>query len=89
MPDSSFNPLCAARDLESAGIERQHAEAIANAINHGTERAATKVDLGSSIASVRAELVTVRWVVGIQVAFLLGVLTLVASIVLGAFDKFL
>ncbi len=55
MTASTFDTLTAAQDLEAAGIERQHAEAIAKAINHGDERAATKADLATAIADLKAD----------------------------------
>ena len=79
MTATTFNPLEAAQDLEAAGIERKHAEAIAKAINHGDERAATKADLDTAIAGVRSELATIRWVVGIQSAITLATFAIVAA----------
>ena len=37
MTAAAFDTLSTARDLEAAGIARTHAEAIAQAINHGDE----------------------------------------------------
>ena len=86
MSATTFNPLEAAQDLEAAGIERKHAEAIARAINRGDERAVTKADLDTAIAgvrseitSVRSELATIRWVVGIQSAVTLATFAIVAA----------
>ena len=42
---AAFDTLSVARDLEAAGIARAHAEAIAQVVHHGDERAATKADL--------------------------------------------
>ena len=60
MSAGPFDTLSAAQDLESAGIERKHAEAIAKAIHHGDERAATKADL----AGLRADLYRASWMQG-------------------------
>ena len=79
MTARSFNPLTAARDLEAAGIERQHAEAIATAINHSDERAATKKDLDTAIGTVRSELAIMRWVIGIQSAVVVATFAVVAA----------
>ena len=54
MPTTTFDTLAVARELEAAGIERQHAEAIATAINHGDERAATKADINALKADINA-----------------------------------
>ena len=71
MTASTFDTLTAAQDLEAAGIERRHAEAIAKTINHGDERAATKADLKAAIAdlkadnaSLRADLYRALWIQG-------------------------
>ena len=71
MTASTFDTLTAAQDLEAAGIERRQAEAIAKAINHGDERAATKADLATAIAelkadnaSLRADLYRALWIQG-------------------------
>ena len=45
MAASAFNPLETTHDLEAAGFDRRQAEAIAKAIDHGDDRAATKGDL--------------------------------------------
>ena len=41
MSAAAFDTLSAARDLEAAGIERAHAEAIARTIGRSDERSAT------------------------------------------------
>ena len=56
MSAAAFDTLSVARDLEAAGLDRGPAEAIARAINHGGERAATKADLDSATAGLRADL---------------------------------
>ena len=87
MTATSFSPLAAAQELEAVGIERHQAEAIANAINHGSERAANKTEVESLIASVRSELVATRWLGGIQVAVVLAVITLGVTIGWDFLDK--
>ena len=64
MTAAAFDTLTAAQNLEAAGIERRQAEAIAKAINHGDERAATKADLATAIASLRADLYRALWIQG-------------------------
>ena len=90
---TGFDALSAVQDLEASGFERKQAEAIAKAISHGDERAATKADLDatigavrsevasvrSEVASLRSELATVRWVVGIQSAVTLATFAIVAA----------
>lgn len=85
MAAAAFDTLSAARDLEAAGIERTHAEAIAKAIHHGDERAATKADLKvemdgleTRINAKLADLETrlVKWAVALAgaVVIILGVI---------------
>ena len=75
MNAAAFDAFSAARALEAAGVEPRQAEAIASAIAAQTvtradlEPLATKADLNASIASVRAELGTIRWIVGLIAAF--------------------
>ena len=71
MSANPFDTLSTAQDLEAAGIERKQAEAIAKAINHGDERAATKADLAATkadleaaIAALRADLYRALWMQG-------------------------
>ncbi len=79
MNASTFNPIVVAHELESAGLERRQAEAIANAIAHGEERAATKADLAAAIAPLRSRLDIMQWVVGIQSATTLATFAIVAA----------
>ena len=74
---TTFNPLAVARDLKAAGIEAEHAEAIAEGMREaadaaaGAERAdlATKADLYREIGSLRSEL---RWILGFLAALMLA-----------------
>ena len=91
MATATFNPLAAARDIEAAGVERAAAEAIATAIAHGDERAATKADLagteqalGARIDAVRSELGILRWVGGIESTVTLATFAIVAAKLLRA-----
>ena len=47
----AFDTLAAARDLEGAGMARDHAEAIATAIRNGQGDLVTKADLEASLES--------------------------------------
>ena len=79
MSAATFDAFSAARALEAAGVEPRQAEAIASAIAAQTvtradlEPLATKADLNASIDSVRAELGTIRWIVGLIAAFLFAI----------------
>ena len=82
MTATTFDALTAARDLESAGIERHQAEAIAKTMRDaaGADRAelptkadladfATKADLHREIGTLRSE---VRWMSAFQGALILA-----------------
>ena len=56
MTATAFDTLTATEELEAAGIERKHAEAIAKIVNHGDARAATKADLDTAVTALRSEL---------------------------------
>ena len=75
MTVSAFDTLSAARDLEAAGLDKRHAEAIAAAIRSGQGDLATKSD----IAAVRSELGIIRWVLGVQAAVTLATFGIVAA----------
>ena len=84
MTATTFNPLAVARNLKTAGIEADHAEAIAEGMREaadaaaGAERAdlATKADLAElravlyrEIGTLRSEL---RWILGFLAALILA-----------------
>ena len=60
---ATFDTLRAASDMESAGMDRKAAEAVAEAIHAGHRERATRSDVEA-----------LRWVVGIDVA--IGLATL-------------
>ena len=60
MAAGTFNPLETAHDLEAAGFERRQAEAIAKAIDHGDDRAATKGDLDTVATTLDARITTIE-----------------------------
>jgi len=63
-----------ARNLEAAGLERSPAEALAKAIGQSGDESVTRRDLDSAVASLRSELVTMRWALGPIAAGVLGTL---------------
>ena len=72
----SIDTLTTARDLEAAGIERKHAEAIATAIGRADEQAASKADLAALRADTKADIAALRsevhWMFGFQSALILA-----------------
>ncbi len=72
MTASTFDAFRAARALESAGVERSEAEAIASAI---TAQTVTRTDLEplatkAELATLRSEM---RWMFGFQAALILAI----------------
>ena len=73
MSATTFNARTAARIIEASGIERRQAEAIAEAIAEGMRDAGDAVMVGDrgdiatkvDIASLRADLGTIRWTTGL------------------------
>ena len=80
----SIDTLTTARDLEAAGIEREHAEAIATAIGYSDEQTAskaalrtdTKADLAALESRIDAKLAALRsemrWMFGFQGTLILA-----------------
>ena len=75
---SPFDTVSAARALESAGVERTQAEAIASAIGH-TGESGTKSDvsmLKGEIASLEARMYRALWIQGGAIVAILTALKL-------------
>ena len=61
-----FDTLAYARRLKEAGVDEAQAEAHAEAVRDAiTEGVATKADLKTEIAPLKAELRAVRWMLGL------------------------
>ena len=73
MSASTFDTLSAARNLEAAGIDRGHAEAIVAAIGNAGEEVATKGDL--------EPLATKTYVLQVAVGIVLANTTLTVALV--------
>ena len=82
MAASTFDTLTATRALEAAGVERKHAEAIADQLRSAADakldQLVTRIDLKTELekfatkadlASLRSE---VRWMMGFQAALILA-----------------
>ena len=73
----TFDTAATVRDLESAGMERAQAEAIAAAIRNGQGDLVTKDHLKAELAGLESRLV--KWAVGIA-AVLLAAIKLIPGI---------
>ena len=80
MTATGFDALAAARDIEAAGLERAQAEAIAAAVRQAAAadrgELATKADLETGLANLRAGLYRALW---IQTGFIVG--AIVAAVI--------
>ena len=72
MSTAAFDTLTAVQNLEASGFERRQTEAIATAINHGDERAATKADLDVLESRIRADLYRALWIQGVGIVAVIG-----------------
>lgn len=77
-----FDTLKYAGRLESAGIPRDQAQAEAEALADvlGTAEVVTRKDLQIELAPIRAELILLKWMVGLSLALSTGILALLARI---------
>ena len=81
MNGTTFDTFNAARALESAGVERSQAEAIAGAIGAQT---VTRADLEplatkAEVAALKSEIAVLRWAVGINAAVTVATFAIVAA----------
>ena len=58
MNSSNFDTRAAARELEAAGIDPRHVEAIVAVHRQAGEQVATKADLAAAVADLRTDLRT-------------------------------
>ena len=75
MSAASFDTLAAARELESAGMDRAQAEAVAGAIRNGQGELATK----AGIERLDTRISTLQWVIGVHFAISLATLASVLA----------
>ena len=65
---ATFDTLTAARELEAAGLDRHHAEAIAKTVRDGQGELATRAD----VDALRTDIAALKWIAGIQGAISLA-----------------
>lgn len=78
MTANTFDSLTAARELETAGIERTHAEAIAAQLRTAADTDPADLATKADLAVLRAELYRALW---IQAAALIGVQVAIAGFI--------
>ena len=73
----TFDTLAAARQLQAAGMERPHAEAVADVVRDSRDGLATKADiaiLSERIKGLSTRIGTLQWVAGLNVAMTMAIL---------------
>ena len=79
---ATFDTLTAARQLEAAGMDRAHAEAIAAVVRAGHGELATKDDitaLSDRIDALTNQMNTLRWVLSLNVAMTMAILAVMLT----------
>ena len=69
MTATTFNPLSVARDLKAAGIEAEHAEAIAEGMRRAADAAASA---GRDELATKADLYRALWIQGAGIVAIIG-----------------
>ena len=86
MSAGGFGALTAARELEAAGIDPQHAEAIVAVHRNSAAQATTKADLAAAVAGLRTDLAALesrmlKLACGLSFAIVLSNVTLTVALV--------
>ena len=82
MANAAFDTLSVSKDLQNAGIEAKHAEAIAMAVKQGQGDLATKQDIAllkSAIDQLKSDITWIKWSMAIMTAIMLGGFSILAS----------
>ena len=86
MNGTTFDTLAAVRSLEAAGIETRHAEAIVSTVGEAATadqtELATKADLATAIADLKADMLKVT--IGVAIGIVIANATLTAVFVFSA-----
>ena len=79
MTATTFDTLKAARELEAAGFERRQAEAIVSVQREAGEPLATRADLDTAVAVLRADIYRALWIQGVGIVAVVGGLIAIAA----------
>lgn len=81
MANAAFDTLTVSKELQDAGIEAKHAEAIALAVKQGQGDLATKLDINllktelkSEINQLKTDNAWIKWVVGANLALSIAII---------------
>lgn len=82
MANAAFDTLTVSKELQDAGIEAKHAEAIALAVKQGQGDLATKQDINllktelmSEIKQLKNDNAWIKWVVGANLALCIAIIS--------------
>ena len=78
----TFDTLGAARQLQDAGMERPHAEAVADIVRDSRDGLATEASLRAGLEAVHRELGMHRWILGLIASMCMATLAGVVVIAL-------
>ena len=81
MAASTFDALEASRKLTQAGIDQEHAEAIAEQLRAAAGTAPNQLATKADMAAVNSDLNWLRWGLGVNIAITLATLAMVLSLV--------
>ena len=79
MAVAAFDTLTVSKDLQQAGIEAKHAEAIALAVKQGQGDLATKQDIDHLRTELKSDIAWMKWVLGVNLALSIGIIAAVIS----------
>ena len=82
MSAATFDTLTAARELKAAGIEAEHAEAIAGAVRQAVSADRDELAMKADIADLKADMLKVA--IGVAIGVVIANATLTAVLVFGA-----
>ena len=82
MSAATFDTLTAARELKAAGIEAEHAEAIAGAVRQAVSADRDELATKADIADLKADMLKVA--IGVAIGVVIANATLTAVLVFGA-----
>ena len=80
MAASTFDALEASRKLKQAGIDQEHADAIAEQLRAAAGTDPTQLATKADMAAVNSDLNWLRWGLGVNIAITLATLATVLSL---------
>ena len=79
MAASTFDSLEASRKLKQAGIEQQHAEAIADQLRSAAGADLNQLATSANLAELRADIYRALWIQGAGIVLIIGPLIAIVA----------